>query len=188
MNPAAKLEENYDVPGSYILYRLLTLINQQTIGAHHEKLVIVKGNEGLIAFCGGIDFNKNRVISTVDWPEAGVFKSKSVKRAFRFPYYHDNACRLQGPAAYDVLQKFKKRWNNHPVANKERLLGSNEAKPKERVAPYPYTKVVGTYNSPDGRDKDRSLQEAYLKIIENAESYIYIEDQYLVNLDVARAS
>ena len=65
LNPAAKLEENYDIPGSYILYRLLTLINQQTIGAHHEKLVIVKGNEGLIAFCGGIDFNKNRVISTV---------------------------------------------------------------------------------------------------------------------------
>jgi phosphatidylserine/phosphatidylglycerophosphate/cardiolipin synthase-like enzyme len=186
LNPAAKLEENYDVPGSYVLYRLLTLMNQRTVGAHHEKLVIVKGDEGLIAFCGGIDFNKNRVISTVDWPEAGLFKSKSVKKEFRFPYYHDNACRLRGPAAYDVLQKFKKRWNNHPVANKVRLIGSNEAKPKEAVAPYPYTKVVGTYNSPDGRQKDRSLQEAYLKIIENAESYIYIEDQYLVNLDVAR--
>jgi len=186
LNPAARLEENYNVPGSYVLYRLLTLINQQTIGAHHEKLVIVKGDEGLIAFCGGIDFNKNRVISTVDWPAAGVFKSKTVKKEFWFPYYHDNACRLRGPAAYDVLQKFKKRWSNHPVSNQVGLLGSNETKPKEALAPYPYTRVVGTYNSPNGRDKDRSLQEAYLKIIANAKSYIYIEDQYLVNLDVAR--
>jgi phosphatidylserine/phosphatidylglycerophosphate/cardiolipin synthase-like enzyme len=175
MHPGARFGKNAEVPGSYVLYRLLQLLNQQTIGAHHEKVVIVKGREGLIAFCGGIDFNENRVLSEV-----------AEKKAMRFPYYHDNACRLRGPAAYDVLQRFKRRWNNHPVAKKIRLLGANETKPKEAVAPYPYVKVVGTYNSPDGKEKDRSLRKAYLKIIENAEKYIYIEDQYLVNLDVAK--
>lgn len=185
-SPAARLEENFDVPASYILYRLLFLINQQTIGAHHEKVVIVKGEEGLIAFCGGIDFNKNRVISTLAEKKHGLGVT-TPKAEFRFPYYHDTACRLQGPAALEVLQRFKRRWRNHPVAKKESLRGENEAQPKERPAPYPYTKVVGTYTRPDGREKDRSLSEAYLAIVENAQSYIYLEDQYLVNLDVARA-
>jgi phosphatidylserine/phosphatidylglycerophosphate/cardiolipin synthase-like enzyme len=174
----AILEKNLDIPPSYIIYRLLGLINQKTIGAHHEKVVVVKNEEGLTAFCGGIDFNKNRVISTV---ERG-----SIKMDVRFPYYHDNACRLQGPAAFDVLEKFKKRWANHPVANKTALRGQSESKPKEFSASNPFAKTVGTFNSLDGKIKDRSLKDAYLKIIENAESYIYIEDQYLVNLEVAQ--
>jgi hypothetical protein len=58
-------------------------------------------------------------------------------------------------------------------------------KKRSSLSTNPYARTVGTYNSPNGKDKDRSLKEAYLKIIDNAETYIYIEDQYLVNLDVA---
>lgn len=166
---------NRDTPVAYAIYRLLELITFKTIGSHHEKVVIVKGDNGLISFAGGIDFNKNRVITTIK------------KKEYRFPYYHDNACRVEGPAAFDVLTKFLLRWKNHPSAKSVTLLGSNESRPKERPAPYPYVKVVGTYNSPNGSDPDRSLRKAYLSIIENASSYIYIEDQYLVNLDVAKA-
>lgn len=160
---------------SLLLYRLLFLLNSQTVGAHHEKVVIVKGKDGLTAFCGGIDFNKNRVLSEVN------------KKEYRFPYLHDSTCRLEGPAAYEILQRFKRRWRNHPVAKQESLLGSGESKPKEADSLFPYAKVVGTYNSLDHSEKDRSLHDAYLAIIENAKTYIYIEDQYLVNLDVARA-
>jgi phosphatidylserine/phosphatidylglycerophosphate/cardiolipin synthase-like enzyme len=175
---SAQLEENYNIPPAYILSRLLFLINQQTIGAHHEKVVVVKAKgkeDKLVAFCGGIDFNKNRVISKIKNQE------------HRFPYYHDTACRLEGPAAWEVLERFKRRWHNHPTAKNEILRGEKEGKPPEKPAPYPYAQVVGTYNSLDGREKDRSLSKAYLQIIDNAKSYIYIEDQYLVNLDVARA-
>lgn len=190
INPVSKwLEENHDVPASYYLLLLLNVTGilqiggARTIGAHHDKVVIVKGSEGLTAFCGGIDFNENRVISTIEkTTPTGTVKMKS-----RFPYYHDNACRLQGPAAFDVLQRFIRRWKNHPVAGKTILLGAKERKPNRMPAPHPCVKVVGTYNSPDGKIKDRSLKEAYFKIIENAEEYIYIEDQYLVNLDVADA-
>ncbi len=31
------------------------------IGAHHQKLLVVKGGEGLLAFCGGVDINADRV-------------------------------------------------------------------------------------------------------------------------------
>ena len=182
LNPAARLEENFEVSGSYVIYRLLTLINQQTIGAHHEKVVIVKGREGLIAFCGGLDINRNRVITTVS--QSTAWSKFKVQK--RFPYYHDNACRVVGPAAYEVLQRFKRRWQNHPLAKNQSLIGTAEPKPAELAAPNPYVTIVGTYNSPNGADRDRSLKDAYLKIIKNASSYIYIEDQYLVNQEVAK--
>ena len=166
--------QNSDLPFMYMIYRMIGIINWPTIGAHHEKVTIVKGRDGLIAFCGGIDYNKNRVITSIS------------KKDYRFAYYHDTACRLQGPAAYEVLQKFSLRWKNHPRAKSETLLGTNEQKPKPSPAPYPYCKVVGTYNSPDGRTKVRTLKKAYLDILDAAEKYIYIEDQYLVNVEVAQ--
>ena len=165
---------NADLPFLNMIFRGLGLINLQTIGAHHEKVTIVKGNSGLIAFCGGIDYNENRVITTIG------------SMPFRFPYLHDVACRLQGPAAYEVLQKFKLRWSHHPQASRESLLGSGEQKDKAALAPYPYCNVVGTFNSQDGRERIRSLKKAYLEIIDAAERYVYIEDQYLVNVDVAK--
>lgn len=108
-------------------------------------------------------------------------------REYWFSSIHDNACRLEGPAAHDLLQRFKRRWHHHPIADKTPLRGENEPKPAAKPTPYPYAKVVGTFNSSDGRVKDRSLRDSYMKIIENAKTYIYIEDQYLVNVDVAKA-
>jgi phosphatidylserine/phosphatidylglycerophosphate/cardiolipin synthase-like enzyme len=203
---------NQEMSSFFILKKLGFLLATQTLGAHHEKVVIVKGKvaneDRLVAFCGGIDFNQNRVYSSVqvfaddedldkrlqaladenDGKLPGLLRSyeKHSKR-YRFPYYHDTACRLEGPGAYEVLQRFKRRWQQHSEASAESLLGESEAEPKEKVDPYPFATVVGTYNSVDGKIKDRSLSDAYFKIIENAKRYIYIEDQYLVNVDVAKA-
>jgi phosphatidylserine/phosphatidylglycerophosphate/cardiolipin synthase-like enzyme len=152
---------------------LLDLVTRQTIGAHHEKVTIVKGKSGLIAFCGGIDYNRNRIQATV---------GKVVKH---FSWYHDTACRLQGPAAHEALEKFKLRWRNHPQASAIALTGANEPRPKPSPQPYPFATIVGTYNSPDGREKLRTFRSAYLAIIDAASRYIYIEDQYLVSLEIA---
>jgi phosphatidylserine/phosphatidylglycerophosphate/cardiolipin synthase-like enzyme len=116
-----------------ILYQLV----KKNVGSHHEKNVVVKGKDGLIGFCGGIDINKNR-----------------------FDGYHDSACRVEGPAAFEILEKFIKRWKNHPNAKKVKLKGSSEKKPKAVEKDFHYAQVVGTYNSPDGTDKDRSLKKS----------------------------
>jgi phosphatidylserine/phosphatidylglycerophosphate/cardiolipin synthase-like enzyme len=159
------------------------IINAPSLGAHHEKVVIVKGKNGLIAYCGGMDFNKNRVMASVERPIKMVDQP--------FPTYHDTACRIEGPAAFEILKKFKLRWSNHPDVGPEKLRGEAEIPlpTKDMNAPLHYVKVVGTYNSPDGskNNEDRSVSKAYHQIIEKAERYIYIEDQYLVNLDVAAA-
>lgn len=157
-----------------VLYRMLMFLNAPTVGAHHEKVVIVKNATGLIGFCGGIDFNRGRVMTKV------------MARDHWFSSIHDNACRVEGPAAHELLQRFKRRWHHHPVADKTSLRGENEAVPAAKAAPYPYAMVVGTFNSADGKVKDRSFRDGYLTIIKNAKTYVYIEDQYLVNVDVAR--
>jgi phosphatidylserine/phosphatidylglycerophosphate/cardiolipin synthase-like enzyme len=174
----AEAREVYKLSPLYYEYRLLTMAAGLTnLGAHHDKVTVVKGKNGLVAFCGGIDYNANRVFVTFD------------KQRLRLPAYHDTACRLEGPAAFEVLQKFKMRWRNHPGGRSVPLHGENEAPPpaKPSFLNYPYAKVVGTYNHPDGsaKDKDRSARDAYYAIIDNAKDYIYIEDQYLVNKDIA---
>lgn len=154
------------------LFNLLRYCITKNVGSHHDKVIIVKGEAGLIGFCGGMDINKNR------FP---IFTSS-------FTTFHDLQCKVIGPAANQLLEKFKRRWLNHPNAKSKTLRGSNEAMSANinTSDDFKYAKVVGTFNDPDSTYRDRSLKEAYLKIIANAEKYIYIEDQYLVNLDVAK--
>jgi phosphatidylserine/phosphatidylglycerophosphate/cardiolipin synthase-like enzyme len=166
--------QRHDVPLDYVLYLLVNLLLVQNVGAHHEKVVVVKGSDGLVAYCGGLDINRNRVLTTV----AG--------RPERFPGMHDAAVRVEGAAAHDVLQRFKRRWANHPRASKDALAGKDEPRPKQRDNGHPYVQVVGTFNSPDGTVKERSLSDAYFAIIEAAKEYIYIEDQYMVHMGVAK--
>jgi phosphatidylserine/phosphatidylglycerophosphate/cardiolipin synthase-like enzyme len=160
-----RIREAFDVPPSELLNLLLDFIDTKNLGAHHEKNLVVKGQNGLIAYCGGLDINENR-----------------------FESYHDSACKLVGPAAHAVLERFVMRWK-HRVGGAP-LAGEADVKPKA-LGPVSgqvvRTKVVTTFNSRDGRVRDRSLKKAYLEIIDNARNYIYIEDQYLVNLEVAQA-
>src|SRR5215831_473296 len=60
-------------------------------GAHHQKLVLVYGKEGLIAYCGGVDLNPDRLTAL-----------------------YDVHCRIKGPIAQELLQVFNERWLNHP--------------------------------------------------------------------------
>jgi phosphatidylserine/phosphatidylglycerophosphate/cardiolipin synthase-like enzyme len=174
----AEVRDVYKLSPLYYEYRLLTLAAGLTnLGAHHDKVTIVKGKHGLVGICGGIDYNQNRVFVTFD------------KLRLRVPAYHDTACRVDGAAAFELLEKFRMRWRNHPGGRSVSLAGANEPQPqpKSSFLNYPFTKVVGTYNHPDGdaKDRDRSARDAYFAIIDNARDYIYIEDQYLVNTDVA---
>lgn len=54
------------------------------LGAHHQKLIIVKGGDGLIGLCGGVDINADRV--RVVHPDKGE-------------PLHDVPCRVRGPRA-----------------------------------------------------------------------------------------
>ncbi len=87
-------------------------------GSHHQKVVVVNGSEGLVAFCGGIDIDPNRA-----FPK-GVHGSN-----FAGAPFHDVHCRIRGPAAWDLLNTFIERWADYVRAygwrEKAPLVGKN---------------------------------------------------------------
>jgi phosphatidylserine/phosphatidylglycerophosphate/cardiolipin synthase-like enzyme/murein DD-endopeptidase MepM/ murein hydrolase activator NlpD len=82
--------------------------NLLPLGVHHQKILIVNGSKGLIAFCGGIDFAANR-LDRVD----RKLGSRSTSEGSEYSQ-HDVHCRIEGPAAYDLLYVFINRWKDHP--------------------------------------------------------------------------
>ena len=95
------------------------------LGLHHQKILIVNGNKGLIAFCGGVDFAANR-LDKVD----RKFGSKSDSEGSEYSQ-HDVHCRIEGPAAYDLLYVFINRWKDHPQKpdRNHSLLGEKIKRP-----------------------------------------------------------
>lgn len=96
-----------------------------TIYTHHQKTVIVDADAGnnrrrIIAFLGGLDLCDGRY----DTPEHPLFKTLQTVHQddYHNPTYagnvvgcprepwHDLHCRIDGPAAYDVLSNFEERW------------------------------------------------------------------------------
>ncbi|CAA2986220.1 phospholipase D beta 1-like isoform X2 [Olea europaea var. sylvestris] len=96
-----------------------------TIYTHHQKSVIVDADAGnykrkIIAFIGGLDLCKGRY----DTPKHPIFRTLQTvhKDDYHNPNFtgpavdcpreawHDLHCRIDGPAAYDVLTNFEERW------------------------------------------------------------------------------
>lgn len=76
-------------------------------GSHHQKVLVVNGAKGLIAFCGGIDINPDRV------DPANVGHNVGSGVTVGSPM-HDVHCRIRGPAARELLRTFVERWKDHP--------------------------------------------------------------------------
>lgn len=96
-----------------------------TIYTHHQKTVIVDADAGhnkrkIMAFVGGLDLCKGRY----DSPNHPLFRTlqtvhKDDYRNTNFSEppvgcprepWHDLHCRIDGPAAYDILTNFEERW------------------------------------------------------------------------------
>ena len=86
-------------------------------GSHHQKLLLVNGPEGLLAFAGGVDFHPNRVFQHGDPLDAPPGTGSPVKRLDdKSAPLLDVHVRIRGPAAYDLLDVFLRRYADHPTA------------------------------------------------------------------------
>jgi len=179
-----------------------------TFGSHHQKVLVVKGSDGLIGFCGGIDINSDRIMaasggsasgSSGDSSDAAIAGSSSGDGGSGAPL-HDVHCKIIGPSAYDVLQTFIRRWDHHPDSSgidtaKGALLGRAEVVPGATATPSStgrscsvaigrtFTPVTPGTTVP----KERDIGGLLLAAIANAQRFIYMEDQYLIDLDAAAA-
>jgi len=88
-------------------------------GSHHQKLLLVNGPDGLIAFAGGVDFHPNRVFGhndPLDDNTPGATGTKIKRLDDRSAPLLDVHVRIRGPAAYDLLDIFLRRYADHPSA------------------------------------------------------------------------
>lgn len=143
-------------------------------GSQHQKVLCVMGEQGLISFCGGIDFNPDRINSGSGGNPL-----------------HDVHCRIRGPAAADVLQTFVQRWNDHPEGNllnrprpngKGALIVMNQAQASAGPHIVQIGRTFGRVNPPYGfaRNGETTAREVICQAIRNAKRFIYTEDQYFV--------
>ncbi|MGE5827343.1 MAG: phospholipase D-like domain-containing protein [Micromonosporaceae bacterium] len=168
-------------------------------GIHHQKLLVVRGRLGLIAFVGGMDVHPNRT------------ETNNVGEPL-----HDVHLRVAGEAGVTLLRTFRDRWLDHPAAAELdlRKFGMDRARVKADFAAAramdagsarslpsstgttgkesmavavgrtfaDLTKLTGkklSYDfAPYGETTAWDLVEAGVKA---AREYIYIEDQYFVS-------
>ncbi|KAG0453232.1 hypothetical protein HPP92_025639 [Vanilla planifolia] len=105
----------------------LSIVKQQVVGTlftHHQKCVLVDtqasgNNRKITAFIGGLDLCDGRY----DTPEHRLFRDLDTifqedihnptfandRKGPRQPW-HDLHCKVEGPAAYDILTNFEQRW------------------------------------------------------------------------------
>ncbi|KAK4792258.1 hypothetical protein SAY86_022693 [Trapa natans] len=105
----------------------LSIFKQQVVGTlytHHQKCVLLDtqasgNNRKITAFIGGLDLCDGRY----DTPEHRIYRDLNTifKNDFHNPTFtsisnfprqawHDMHCKIEGPAAYDILTNFEQRW------------------------------------------------------------------------------
>jgi phosphatidylserine/phosphatidylglycerophosphate/cardiolipin synthase-like enzyme len=179
-----------------------TILDDRTLGpygCHHQKMLVVKGSRGLIAFCGGIDINPDRV--------------RAIEENKGSPL-HDAHCQVEGGAANILVDVFVERWMSHPEhskldktpkeGGKGPLLGLSDRQPAQISKGNTDVRVVRTSNSAAqvkiendkallpsylsrgvGCIRQQSIRESLGAAIRAARRYIYIEDQYLWSREAA---
>ncbi|KAL0686005.1 hypothetical protein Bca4012_052853 [Brassica carinata] len=194
---------------------------------HHQKTVVVdaevegtKTKRRIVSFLGGIDLCDGRY-DTQEHPLFGTlnnfhsndfhqpnFDGASIKKGGPREPWHDIHCKLDGPAAWDVLYNFEQRWMKQ--GSGRRYLVSMERLSEITVPPLPFVKsddvegwtvqifrsiddgaVLGFPEDPreassvgliTGKNNviERSIQDAYINAIRRAKHFIYIENQYFL--------
>src|SRR5438552_7057076 len=146
------------------------------VGTHHQKILCVYGNEGLISFCGGVDFNYDRVYGFGD-TITGVEDSNDEVNA-RQPVFKGKAwsagaplldlhCKIRGPAAYDLLEVFLKRYADHARASGKTILVP--PRPSPVASSKVYTRIGATFGtSPNAVDTLFTPDDSVTQLIEQA--------------------
>uniref|UniRef100_A0A5B6Z9E0 Phospholipase D n=1 Tax=Davidia involucrata TaxID=16924 RepID=A0A5B6Z9E0_DAVIN len=105
----------------------LSIFKQQVVGTlftHHQKCVLLDtqatgNNRKITAFIGGLDLcdgrydtPEHRLFCDLDTVFANDFHNPTFTSRVRGPRqpWHDLHCKIEGPAAYDIMTNFEQRW------------------------------------------------------------------------------
>jgi phosphatidylserine/phosphatidylglycerophosphate/cardiolipin synthase-like enzyme len=175
-------------------------------GSHHQKFVVLRhpGRPELdVAFAGGIDMCHSR---HDDAEHRGDPQRQAMAAIYgNRPPWHDAQLAVRGPAVGDLDATFRERWNDpSPVTRNPyyRLMDGLRRdddkpsrlpdQPPDPAARGAHTvQVLRTYPArrpgfPFAPLGERSIARAYRKVVANAHSLIYVEDQYFWDDEVVR--
>ncbi|XAR56329.1 Phospholipase D [Bertholletia excelsa] len=163
----------------------LSIFKQQVIGtlfSHHQKSIILDtqatgNNRKITAFIGGLDLCDGRY----DTPEHRLFRdldtvyandlhnpliTKSVESSACGPRepWHDLHCRIEGPAAYDVLKNFEQRWRK---VSKWKDFGLSKVAYWHDDALIKLERISWILNPSSGPDGDRAVHVTDEDVPEN---------------------
>jgi phosphatidylserine/phosphatidylglycerophosphate/cardiolipin synthase-like enzyme len=175
-------------------------------GSHHQKFVVLRHSTRPqldIAFAGGIDLCHSR---NDDRTHGGDHQSQPMAAVYGDrPPWHDAQLAIRGPAVGDIEATFRERWTDptpvtlNPLYRLMDALRHDDDRPDPLPPQLPdpdpagahAVQVLRTYPArrpgyafaPRG---ERSVARAYRKVVPNAASLIYVEDQYFWSDDIAR--
>ena len=142
---------------------------ERLLHCHHEKIVVV---DGQLAFVGGFDFTA-----------LGASRLDNSRHPPREPMgWHDAAFEIRGPLVADVAQHFAARWQG--VTGKSLEETPAPAPAGEVVAQLVRTVPEQIYEAwPKG---DFTLLATYIRALRDAQSFIYLENQFLWSSEIVR--
>lgn len=151
--------------------------------SHHQKIVVV---DDAVAFSGGLDLTLRRWDTSAHRPrQDGRVDHAGV------PYgpFHDVQMAVDGDAALALAELVRQRWRKATCRRPDR--------PAPGEAPWPDgvepdfrdvdVALARTVPGAHGREPAHEVEALFLRAIESAERYIYIENQYVTVAAVADA-
>ncbi len=174
------------------------------LGIHHQKLLVVQGRFGIVAFIGGMDISPTRININPQMGEP----------------WHDTQLRIAGPAALECRKVFEDRWLDHSAtATLDQKLGATATATKDarRLVGFPVPATLDLDELPSvtiPRGSKRQTKKLIVSVgrtfanvrqfggsggysfapngdysawtlieqgIKRATRWIYVEDQYLVS-------
>ncbi len=177
-----------------------------TMGSHHQKFLVIRYADDAksdLAFVGGIDLARAR---RDDADHYGDPMSRPFPPEYgETPAWHDTQVQIEGPAVRDIEDVFRERWDDPaPLSRLPWHVMSDliHGVPRDRE-PIPHRgadpdhagtcaiQLLRTYPRrhpayPFATNGEFSAARGYAKVMQRARRLVYVEDQYLWSVDVAR--
>jgi len=167
-------------------------------GSYHQKFIVV---DDQVAFIGGMnmkstDWDTSRH-DVYDWRRMKFDASESTRqqvvtktRAPDLGPRKDYMVRIEGPAAQDAADVFKKRWDHLKSIKATHSENATSFDVQREIAPRAggiQVQVTATLPQPFW---EHGIAETWFNAVQHAEEYIYIEDQYfrvpMLNASISR--